>query len=141
MFRLSVVFVTAVVYILQVPGQPQQKPQFLNAQVGPGQVRVAPFGVGRLNEGFQHVQGGALNPVAQHKLLAARKAIHGRHQPQQKAIMRLQRRSRFPRPVPKRPLPRPPFGRLCLQLTHSPTLTGPKKFDQGLCPWNPEVKR
>ena len=53
-------------------------------------------GIGGFNESIQHVRRGALNAVAQQKLLTAGEPLHPGHQPEKKAIMRFQCRTRSP---------------------------------------------
>lgn len=58
------------------------------------QVVAAAAGVGGLDQAFKHVQRRVLDAVAEQELLAARKALQGRHQPDHEAVVRLQRRAR-----------------------------------------------
>ena len=83
----------------QVPRQPEEEPQLLDAQVGPGQMRVPPPGVGGLDERFQHVHGRALDAVAEQELVGTGKAGHRGDHPQDEAEVRFQRRAGLPRMV------------------------------------------
>ena len=69
-----------------VAGQPEQESQLLQAQVGTGEVLVALPSASGLYQGFEHVQRGALDAVAQQNFVAAREALHCRHQPQEEAV-------------------------------------------------------
>ena len=56
-------------------------------------------GMGRLCQGFQHVQRDVLNAVPEQELLAAGEALHRRHQSQEEAVVRFERRPRPARAV------------------------------------------
>ena len=56
-------------------------------------------GVGGFDQALQHVEDNALNAAAEQEPLAAGKALHRRHQPQQEAVVGFQRRTRAARPV------------------------------------------
>ena len=51
------------------------------------------FGVGRLDEAFEHFQRHALNSVAEQELVAAGKALDGRDEPQQEPVVCFKRRA------------------------------------------------
>lgn len=82
---------------LQVHGQPEQETQLLHPQIGLNQQPAPRPRVGRLHQPFQHVQRRRLDAIAQQELLTARKPFHGRHQPQEKLVHCLKRRTRCPR--------------------------------------------
>ena len=77
----------------QVAGEPKKEPQFLDSHVGAAQRRVPPPRICRLDQGFQHVGGRALDAIAQKKFLRAGKPFHGGDKPQDEAVMRFQRRA------------------------------------------------
>ena len=81
-------------------GEAEEETQFLNAQIGAGEMRAAPAGVGRLDEGVEHVERGCLDAVSGQEFLPARKAFHGGNEPEEEAVMRLQRRTRLARAHP-----------------------------------------
>ena len=62
-------------------------------------MRASLPGVRRIDQGLQHVHRNALDPVAKEKPLAPRETVEHRHQPDDEAVMGLEGRSRFPRPV------------------------------------------
>ena len=71
-------FVTTVVQKTQVMRKAEQKPEFLDAEVGSGK-RVPPASaVGRLDQPLQNVQSRSLDPVAEQKLLTAWESLHRR---------------------------------------------------------------
>ena len=58
-------------------GQAEEETKLLDAEVGPGEGGLPAPGVGGLHEGFQHVERGPLNAVAEEEALAARKTGRG----------------------------------------------------------------
>ena len=78
--------VAARVQVAEIEGEADEEPQLFDAEVGAGEVGFPLPGVGRLDEGFEDVQGGALGAVAEEELLAAGKALHCRHEPQQETV-------------------------------------------------------
>ena len=81
--------VAAPVEVAQVVGQPHQEAESLDAEVGPGQGRLPPPVVGRLDERFQHVEGNALDTVAEQEALGPGKPVEGRNQPQDELVVTL----------------------------------------------------
>ena len=69
------VLVAARVQVLQVHGEADEEAQLLDAEVGAGEVRFPVPGVGRLDEGFEDVQGAVLDAVAEEELVAAGEAL------------------------------------------------------------------
>ena len=86
-------FVTTVVQITQMVGQPEEKPELLNPQVGPGKGIPPALAVSRLDQPLQNIQTRCLDPVAKQKFLTAGETLHSRNQPQEKAKVRFQRRA------------------------------------------------
>ena len=78
--------VAARVQVAEVHGEADEEPQLLDAEVGAGQVGFPFPGVGRIDEGFEDVQGGALDAVAEEELLAAGEALQRGDEPQQEAV-------------------------------------------------------
>ena len=79
--------VAAAVEVTEVVGQTDQETELLDAEVGPDQCGLTPPGVGRLDERFQHIQGGALNAVAEQKALRAGKPVERRDQPEDELVV------------------------------------------------------
>ena len=48
---------------MEIPGQPEEEPQLLDAEIRPGQEPVPLAGVGGFDQGLQHVQSQALDTV------------------------------------------------------------------------------
>ena len=93
-------FVAPRVEKAQIVGEAKEEAQFLDPQIGAGEMRAAPAGVSRLDEGVEHVERGRLDAVSEQELLPAREALHGGHEPEEEAVMRLQRRTRLARARP-----------------------------------------
>lgn len=62
----------APVEVAEVVGDAEQQAQPLDTEVGAGKGRLAAAGVGGLDEGFQHVEGGTLDAVSEEEALGAR---------------------------------------------------------------------
>ena len=65
--------VAAAVEVPEVVGEAKQKTQLFDAEVGAGEWWLPATSVGRLDEGFQNVEGGALDTVAEEEALSAGK--------------------------------------------------------------------
>ena len=81
------VLVAAPVEVAEVVGEANEEAQLLDAEVGAGEVRLPAAGVGGLDEGLQHVEGGALDAVAEQEALGARKTVQGGDEPEDKAVV------------------------------------------------------
>ena len=77
----------------QIVGQPEEKPQLLETEIGPRKMSAPLPTIRRFDESLKHVERRALDPVAEKKLLTARETLHGRHKPKHEAIMRFESRT------------------------------------------------
>ncbi len=80
----------------QVVGEPHEEAQFLDAQVRPHEVVPPLPGVSGLDERLEHVERGALDPVAEQEALGPRELLQRRDQPQEEAVVGLYRRAGLP---------------------------------------------
>ncbi len=78
------------IQIFQGGGQAEQKSQLLHTQIGAGEVGAAVSGIGGLDEGFEDVERGRLDAVAEEKLLAAWEFLDCRDKPEQKLEVRFE---------------------------------------------------
>ena len=81
------VLVAARAQVAQVRGEADEEAQLLDAEVGAGKGRLAAAGVGGLDEGFQNVEGGALDAVAEKEALSAGEAVEGGDEPEDEAVV------------------------------------------------------
>jgi len=79
-------FVTAQIQMTQFRRQAKKDTQLLDAKVGGNQFVRAGFGVGGLDQTFEHVERGCLDAITEKKFLTARKFLDGGYQPKLKAI-------------------------------------------------------
>ena len=75
------------VAVAEVVGEVQKEAELLDAEVGAGEWWLPATSVGRLDEGFQNVEGGALDTVAEEEALGAREAVEGGDKPQDEAVV------------------------------------------------------
>ena len=75
------VLVAAAVEVPEVVGEAKQKTQLFDAEVGAGECCQPTPGIGGLDEGFQNVEGGALDTVAEEEALSAGEAFEGGDEP------------------------------------------------------------
>ena len=82
--RACRVLVAARAQVTEVHGESDEESWLLDAEVGAGEARLLFPGVGGLDKGFEHVQGGAPDAVAEEELLAAGETLQRRDEPKQK---------------------------------------------------------
>ena len=87
------VLVAPVVQKLQVMCEADENPKFLQTEVGASEMASPMTGISRFHETFKHVEGRALNAVTEQESLAAREALQCRYQPEDEAVVGLQRRT------------------------------------------------
>ena len=93
---------SAGIEIAQVVGEAEEEAQLLHAQVGAAEMRAALAGVGRPDERFEHVEGGALDAIAEASLsflvsprqlaCSARPSVHRDERPGSESAHRRGRR-------------------------------------------------
>ena len=149
------VFVASRVKVSKVVGETHEEPELLDSQVGPRQGRPSASSVCGLQERFQDIERGTLNTVAEEETLGPREPVEGGHQPQDKAVVEVQRRTGLAGPVsdgvPARGLSRRFVAWLAVGRVH---LSKPdrrmakprwrnKRRPGGCAPWTPapEIKR
>src|SRR5271166_3259444 len=71
----------------QVDGESDQEPQFLNPQISSTQSVCAIPRIGGFDQRFEHVQGDALDAIANSELVAPRELLDRREKPQEELIV------------------------------------------------------
>ena len=87
------VFVAPVVQEPQVVREADEKPELLQTEVGTSEMASTMTGIGRFHETFKHIECCALDAVTEQESLAARETLQGRYQPEDEAVVGLQRRT------------------------------------------------
>ena len=92
--------VAAPVEVAEVVGEAEEEAQLFDAEVGAGECCLPTPGVGGLDEGFQNVEGGALDAVAEKEALSAGEAVEGGDEPEDEAVVEFEGWAGFAGGVP-----------------------------------------
>ena len=94
------VLVAAPVEVAEVVGEAEEEAQLFDAEVGAGECCQPTPGVGGLDEGFQNVEGGALDAVAEKEALSTGEAVEGGDEPEDEAVVEFEGWAGFAGAVP-----------------------------------------
>jgi hypothetical protein len=84
--------VATTIEVTEFRRQPKEKSELLYSEIRAGEVDFSLTCVGCLDQCFEHVERSGLDTIAEEELLAARKPINRRNQPEQETGIGLQRR-------------------------------------------------